>query len=63
MHINQSKGLDMTFSLKKIFKKEDKDQNVKVAEQVSTAKESQENQSDTKKKGKHGESFCCGSCS
>ncbi|WP_162844295.1 CCGSCS motif protein [Photobacterium jeanii] len=53
----------MTFSLKKIFKKEDKDQNVKVAEQVSTAKESQENQSDTKKKGKHGESFCCGSCS
>lgn len=53
----------MTFSLKKIFKKEETNKETKaVIQQQASTKSTEGNK--IEKKGKHGEpGVCCGSCS
>ncbi|UXI03347.1 CCGSCS motif protein [Photobacterium sp. TY1-4] len=56
----------MTFSVKKIFKKEDTQPEQATAEHTAAddAVQHQHADENEQKKGKHGEpGFCCGSCS
>ena len=53
----------MTFSLKKIFKKEETNKETKAVIQQQASTKSTED-AKAEQKGKHGEpGFCCGSCS
>lgn len=53
----------MALSLKKTFKKEDSDAESQVQQDATSDKDVEANQDEPEKKGKHGEDFCCGSCS
>lgn len=53
----------MALSLRKIFKKEDSDTESQALQDAASDKDVATNQDEVEKKGKHGEDFCCGSCS
>lgn len=53
----------MAMSLTKGFKKEDSDAESQVVQDATSDKNAEANQDEAEKKGKHGEDFCCGSCS
>lgn len=55
----------MTLSFLNIFKKEDTETEPTHAQAAASNEnvEAKQDEAQTKKKGKHGEDFCCGSCS
>lgn len=53
----------MPYSFLNIFKKEDTENESTETQAADSKENAKAEQDEARKKGKHGEDFCCGSCS